>query len=386
MVMAAIVFLLSATGSERVRVEVLSLLIPQRVEIVCVERTLALPGGGRLSPGAVLVVERSGSDVLASARGWRWRGPRLVVGVPGDRLDTEVRGKDRRRRPLPGPLEIASATGRLRIVVAYELEDLVAGAVAAEFDQILEPTALEAGAVAIRSYAAASVGRHASEGFDLCDTTHCVHSRGLVGDASPGGAAARATRGLVLVRSGRVVAGYCTACCGGRTATPSLLWGGVDGGEFESVDCAWCAASPYFRWRRVVGTDDVARAVEGLVGRRLGADFDLHEEPGEGAWVRSVVVRDSGRETRVGGDAFRMAVERRLGWDSIPSPRFAIERRGAALVVRGGGYGHGIGLCVAGAVERARAGAPRETILSAYFPRARVELLGSVRSVYSSLF
>jgi stage II sporulation protein D len=386
MVMAAIMLLLATVAPERVRVDVLSLLVPQRVEIVCVDRTLDLPGGGRLAPGAILVVERSGGDVIASAKGWRWRGPRLVVGAPGARLDADVRGRDRRRRPLPGPLEIASDGGRLHIVASYTLEELVAAAVAAEFDQVREPAALEAGAVAIRSYVLASGARHASEGFDLCDTTHCVHSRGLADDSTPAGAAARATDGLVLARAGRVVAGYCTACCGGRTATPSLLWGGEDGGEFESVACAWCSASPYFRWRRVVGTDSVARAVEGLVGRRVGPDLDLHAETGEGAWVRSVVVRSSGRETRVGGDAFRMAVERRLGWDSIPSPRFTLERHGGAIVVRGGGYGHGIGLCVAGAVARARAGASREAILSAYFPRARVELLGSVRSVYSSLF
>ena len=383
----ALLVLLTASAPGGVRVDVLSLLTPQRVEVVATGRSIALPGGGHLAPGARLVVERQGGRLTARAPGgWRWSGERLVVGESGGTLEVDVRGRDRRARMLPAPVELATDGRRIRIVAVFALEDLVASAVAAELDQVTDEQALEAAAVAIRSYLVASPGRHAGEGFDVCDTTHCVHSRGLAASRSPAARATRAASRLVLTREGRVVAGYCTACCGGRTATPALVWGGADGGDFESVACAWCAASSYYRWQRVVRADEVARAVEGLVGRSISPDFDVRAEPGPGAWVRSVVVADRGGEARVGGDAFRMAVERRLGWDSVPSPRFTVERRGGSFVVRGGGYGHGIGLCITGAVARARAGARRDAILAAYFPRARVELLGGDRFVYSSLF
>jgi SpoIID/LytB domain protein len=74
-----------------------------------------------------------------------------------------------------------------------------------------------------------------------------------------------------------------------------------------------------------------------------------------------------------------MAVERRLGWDTIPSPRFRIERVASGYRFQGGGFGHGIGLCLAGATERARRGASRDEILGTYFPRARVVPLHDVR-------
>jgi SpoIID/LytB domain protein len=77
----------------------------------------------------------------------------------------------------------------------------------------------------------------------------------------------------------------------------------------------------------------------------------------------------------VAGDAFRMAVGRALGWDTLPSPRFVVERDRGRFRFEGGGFGHGIGLCVAGTVERARRGAARDQILATYFPRARVVLL-----------
>jgi stage II sporulation protein D len=74
-----------------------------------------------------------------------------------------------------------------------------------------------------------------------------------------------------------------------------------------------------------------------------------------------------------------MAVERRLGWNSLPSPRFTIERVRERFRFSGGGFGHGIGLCVAGAVERAQLGASRDEILGAYFPKVRLVLLEASR-------
>jgi stage II sporulation protein D len=254
--------------------------------------------------------------------------------------------------------------------------------VAAELEHVADRAALEAGAIAIRSYLVAHLGRHAAEGFDFCDTTHCLFSKGLPDATAPSSrdavAAAESTRGLVLERDGHVVAGYFTACCGGRTATPAEIWGGEDDGDYESVACSFCKASAYYRWRRSSSARAVGAALAGVAGTRVGPDAALDVVAGPGGWVRSVVIRSNGRVATVNGDAFRMAVERRLGWNSIPSPRFTIEHTRDSVVFSGGGFGHGVGLCVAGSVERARRGAGRDELLRAYFPRARVVLLESV--------
>ena len=44
----------------------------------------------------------------------------------------------------------------------------------------------------------------------------------------------------------------------------------------------------------------------------------------------------------------------------------------ASLVVNGGGYGHGIGMCQFGAIGRARAGQDYRTILTTYYPGTTV--------------
>jgi stage II sporulation protein D len=54
------------------------------------------------------------------------------------------------------------------------------------------------------------------------------------------------------------------------------------------------------------------------------------------------------------------------------------ERRGGEVVsleIRGGGWGHAIGMCQVGAMARARAGQRYDQILSAYYTDTRVSRL-----------
>jgi SpoIID/LytB domain protein len=51
---------------------------------------------------------------------------------------------------------------------------------------------------------------------------------------------------------------------------------------------------------------------------------------------------------------------------------FVVEREGAGWVFRGGGWGHGAGMCQWGAIGRAEAGQGYREILRAYFSGAEV--------------
>jgi SpoIID/LytB domain protein len=128
---------------------------------------------------------------------------------------------------------------------------------------------------------------------------------------------------------------------------------------------AWCAAGARFRWERR------------LPQRRLDA---LAEPLGVGA-VRELRVLRRGVSGRalalaVAGTRGRATVEgelrirRLLG--SLNSAMFVVDREGDDWVLRGGGWGHGAGMCQWGAVGRARAGQGYRAILRAYFAGAEV--------------
>lgn len=146
---------------------------------------------------------------------------------------------------IPGRIERTFA-GSLSIepgltaLITLDLETAVAATVAAELPLNTPQAALEAQAVAVRSYyASLPNGRHAYRAF--CDTTHCQHIRGPVPATHPAAKAARATRGLILdYRSNILTAMYSAACAGKRQSGIA----NADGYEYASVDCAYCRRRP----------------------------------------------------------------------------------------------------------------------------------------------
>ena len=90
--------------------------------------------------------------------------------------------------------------------------------------------------------------------------------------------------------------------------------------------------------------------------RRLGADPNeqrLASERSEGA---------------------RLAVGRRKGWSAVPGSNFDVTEDDDALVLRGRGLGHGVGLCQAGASGlAAERHATFAEILAWYYPGTVLE-------------
>jgi hypothetical protein len=117
---------------------------------------------------------------LAPACASRPGGP--AAGGGGSQPDpaaAETREAGRERPALPAQISVrVSARNGGSRVVTLPLEVYVVGAVRAEVlpsTLRAEPAsaALDVQAIVSRTYAVANLGRHAAEGFDLCDTTHC---------------------------------------------------------------------------------------------------------------------------------------------------------------------------------------------------------------------
>ena len=152
------------------------------------------------------------------------------------------------RRTVRGELTVSSRPrGALNVVLTTEREAVVASVVAAE-TEARTPEALKALAVVVRTFMLSHPNRHADDGFDFCDTTHCQLYRGesdLAAEvARPAVASAvAATMGEHLVFEGHVVEAYFTASCGGLTATPPMVWGGACNYPYTRLRCDWCRAN-----------------------------------------------------------------------------------------------------------------------------------------------
>jgi SpoIID/LytB domain protein len=83
--------------------------------------------------------------------------------------------------------------------------------------------------------------------------------------------------------------------------------------------------------------------------------------------ARVLVVEGAAGQAEVAGE---LRIRRLLG--NLPSSMFVVDREAGVTVLRGGGWGHGAGMCQWGAVGRAEAGQGYREILRAYFSGAEV--------------
>ena len=260
------------------------------------------------------------------------------------------------------------------------LEDYVFGVLAAEGSVETEAEALKSLAVAARTYAVHNLRRHARDRFDLCDTTHCQRFMPVRDESARpdfyelARRAVRETAGEVLRdSSGRVAESYFSAACGGRTADVAKLWGtspapahlrGVSDESCAGAMEGWTDVIPAARLLKALQADERSD-----VGTRLeGVRVVRRDQTGRA----ELVELDGQRRRRLRGWDFKIIVGRTLGWSVLKSSRFEVSRAGSAYVFRGTGFGHGLGLCQAGAHVSATRGASYRQILARYFPGAAV--------------
>jgi SpoIID/LytB domain protein len=281
--------------------------------------------------------------------------------------------------------------GRLEMRVGFErpdgshniqsipIETYVARVLAGEAARESPPAALEALAIAIRTFAVINRNRHNADGYDVCDTTHCQVLR----TATPvTERAAMATAGLVLVRNGVPVPLFYSASCGGHTEVPSAVWPGAEDPSYlpSQPDDA-CNGAP--EWTADITAADLTRALKagGFRGDRL-REMRVVSRNGSGRVSKLRV--DGFSPDQISGQDLRAVVGRTLGWLLVKSAAFEMERRRDvshdSYHFEGHGYGHGVGMCVIGSVNLAARGQTAAQILNRYYPGLDIVTLGSPTS------
>ncbi len=211
-----------------------------------------------------------------------------------------------------GALEVVptdSDAGALNVVNALPVDQYVKGVIPNESPSSWPAAALEAQAVAARSFAlSVNVG---GNGFGLYNDTRSQVYEGLDSEAASTDAAADATRGQVLMYGGKIAETYFSACSGGHTesvqnvffgpAVPYLVgvpdpydyycplhdWtlkfsgpeisaklGSYLDGSLKKVVVTQRGASPRIVWARLYGTGGVTKARGDQLEAALGTYSD----------------------------------------------------------------------------------------------------------------
>ncbi|MEX2182721.1 MAG: SpoIID/LytB domain-containing protein [Gemmatimonadaceae bacterium] len=375
-------------------------------------------------PVRVALATGLGTVPLAASGGWTLtdaRGDVLVRARAGERWEVQRRGSELRairdigtatawragpltQRPerggavrhagksYRGALRIVTTESGLAAVNVVPLEDYLRGVVPLELGPRprAERAAVEAQAIAARSY---TVIRMAARGaraapFDLGATVADQVYGGRDAEDPVADAAVAGTAGRVLLYGGRVVTAPFHSTCGGETAAAQEVWRSDGEPHLRRVsdripgrDRYYCDIAPRFAWTRELS----GATLNAVVARYLAAFVTVPTGgPGEVDAVSVVGRTPSGRVDQLriravrgtfavrGNDA--RSVLRSDAGEPLPSAYFEVRAVPASgggigrLVIRGNGFGHGVGMCQWGAIGRARAGQSARAILRTYYP------------------
>jgi stage II sporulation protein D len=204
-----------------------------------------------------------------------------------------------------------------------------------------------------------------------------------------------ATRGLVLQYGGHVVNAPYHSACGGSTAAADEIWRTSTepylqrvSDQIPGTDRYYCDIAPRFRWTRTLDGETLRAALVrylasytrtpgGYPGTPLDIQVDTRTPSGRVGTLK--IATDRGNYVLRGNDI--RYVLRAPGAEILNSTSFTVEsmpgRDGsiAKLILRGTGYGHGVGMCQWGAIGRARAGEDVRSILRTYYPGTTVAAL-----------
>ena len=252
-------------------------------------------------------------------------------------------------------------------------------------------------------------GREAHPDFDVCADDHCQRYQGITKAFSPSAAAAvRATGGEFLRYNGAICDARFSKCCGGITERYATAWEDADMPYLESVydgpaqsgsdnPETWISSNPpaycntqdsellarllpgfdqetrdFYRWRVVHTPGELADLIKSRLGVDLGTIRDMQPlARGPSGRIYRLKVTGERDYIIIGKE---LEIRRALSRTHLYSSAFVVDKEAGSFVLRGAGWGHGVGLCQIGAAVMADGGKTYTEILQHYYHGTTVGL------------
>ncbi|MDR1171870.1 MAG: SpoIID/LytB domain-containing protein [Bacteroidales bacterium] len=306
---------------------------------------------------AVYATLRDGKIWISNMQGQEGSFERLTV--QGADSSTIVRlrpvSPQSEARNYEGTVSLGAGVDRIQLINRIDEDRYIAGVTEAEAGQGRAREFYKAKTIICRTYLYGHIDRHENEGFHLCDEVHCQAYKGQCRGRNilP---AVVATRGIILTDrtdSKPILAAF-HSNCGGETESAQNAWQNSLP-YLTPVTDPYCNSSPSARWQKTISLDD-------WIGYLVKNGYKLDPNT-----VTDFSFQQLRRIPNYTVDKFIMPVRQiRTDWQ-LRSTFFSIAVEDGNVVLRGRGYGHGVGLCQEGAAEMGRRGFKYGEIISFYY-------------------
>ena len=282
--------------------------------------------------------------------------------------------------------------GLLAAANVLSAEQLLEGVVPSELYTSAPLEALKAQAVTARGQLLTKVGtRHRSDPYLLCAETHCQVYSGTTKRHPRTTRAVAETRGQLLFHGDDLVDTTYSSTCGGHSEAFHLMWGGnplpYSMGQIDNDDADPTPISPEAL------ANFIDRPPTSFCGQRRASSTGKSNDRKKKSRMQSIRSPDrrrphnyrhragaSGRALRVkyvgskGSHVVDGSYNNRKLLGGLRSGMWLVQRRGGqagrspkSWHFRGGGFGHGVGMCQHGAMEMARRKRDFDQILRHYY-------------------
>ena len=256
--------------------------------------------------------------------------------------------------------------------------------------------------------------------FDVCADDHCQRYQGITKASERKVAeAVKATRGQVLSYAGEICDARFSKCCGGVTEEFQYCWDNIPKPYLRAVGDSpkatlpdlrveqnarkWILGQPdaycnthdkavlsqvlndydtettnFYRWRVEYTQEQLSRLIAEKLKIDLGGIKALTPiERGRSGRISRLKIEGTERSMTIGKE---LEIRRVLSESHLLSSAFMVETEGdgplpTKFILRGAGWGHGVGLCQIGAAVMGEQGHPYDAILLHYYRNAEIKKL-----------
>ena len=300
--------------------------------------------------------------------------------------------------------------GGLTVVNELPIEVYLRGVIGSEMNSKFPLEALKAQAVTARGYTLGWIGKlHRLSPYDLCDEVHCHVYGGVDRESSSVIEAVDQTRGQVLMYGDNICDTRYAGVCGGHTENNENVWynepqpylrGHLDSKLInllredylteESRVRQWIESSPdvycntmrspvpeyldytkkYFRWNVRYSTEELSKIIGDKTGQYIGSLIEIVPlERGVSGRIKKVELRGTQRSIIVERE---LEIRKALSPNYLYSSCFVVDREGNGFILKGAGWGHGVGMCQTGAAMMALNRFAYREILKHYYQNSRI--------------
>jgi stage II sporulation protein D len=264
-----------------------------------------------------------------------------------------------KERKYKDDFEITNSPEGLSIINLVDINNYLAGVIESEGGPGREIEYYKVQALMSRTYALKYTNRHSKEGFDLCDKVHCQAYHNMMKYTPIIDSAVLQTNGIVMMdKDGQLLDAYFHANCGGQTSEPEIVWNKAIPylNSFKDTFCiytkqaTWEKKVSQYKWQKFLIDEYNYPFTDSVYG---GLIFTFNQPERMGFYqspVLGIPLRDIREEF------------------SLKSTYFSCYPEGNDVVIRGKGFGHGVGLCQEGAMKMAKYGYNYLQIAQYYFP------------------